>query len=155
VSQTRFLARLVQDREALLDLVETVANEDLRLATRNPGWTIRHVLSHVLAADMDLISVLEAAPKAGTSACIPRMRSHEQHELEMEQWASHNIESLHEQLSQRAELWKGLLANLPNGSLDTPVHVGEIVGTVGDCIAAWEGHDEVHAEDIRLALLVE
>ena len=145
-------ADLAAEREALLAVVSGVDEQALAWPTRNPGWTVRDVLAHVLASDADLISLLEVA---GSSSTHPlRTGSVEQHEQEMAGWADAAPQALAEELQQRGDRWRALLAALPGSAFTIPVDAfwSGGVRTLRDVVADWRGHYPQHGEDVRLAL---
>ncbi len=147
-------AELAADREALLAVASGVDGQDLARHTRNPGGAVRDVRAHVLASDADLISLLEAA---GNSIAEPiRINSLEQHQEEMARWMDATPQALAQELRERGDRWRKLLAASP------PSAFAITVGTSGwikgakrllDVIGDWRGHDSQHAEDVRLALV--
>jgi len=143
----RLLADLTIDREELLAVARTVDWEALERPTRNPGWTVRHVLAHVLAADADLISVLEAA---GDTTGDVRVPGTGEHECEMARWMTATPESICEELRKRGIHWKRLLVAMPGASLAATACVGEGDRTVGELVSEWQGHDAQHGEDVSL-----
>ena len=147
----RLLDTLAADRRALLDSVRAVDPKALRLATRNPGWTVGHVLAHVLAADADLIAFLEGACTANAHV---RILGKARHELEMERWMTESPSAIVTQLRDRGRRWQRLLASLPEPSLDIGCDSGKSPGTVGETVGHWVGHDVQHREDVELALAV-
>jgi hypothetical protein len=145
---------LAADREALLAVASGVVGNDLDRDTRNPGWAVRDVLAHVLASDADLISLLEAA--SSLSADPIRINSLEQHQEEMARWMDATPQALAQEMRERGDRWRKLMAALP------PSAFAITVGTSGwikraerllDVISDWRGHDSQHGEDVKLALV--
>ncbi len=143
-------AELVAEREALLAVVSHVQREALAWPSRNPGWSARDVLAHVLASDSDLISLVEAAGHSRADSL--GLRGQEAHEQEMTRWTDATPQELAEELRQRGERWRELLIALPGSAFATPAVVWWMSGTLGDAVASWRGHDRQHGEDLRLAL---
>ena len=145
-------ADLAAEREALLAVVSDVDEQALTWPTRNPDWTVRDVLAHVLASDADLISLLEAAGRSSTHPL--RSRSLVQHQQEMAGWTDAAPQALAEELQQRGDRWQALLAALPGSAFAIPVdaHWSGGVRTLRDVVADWRGHYPQHGEDVRLAL---
>ena len=143
----RLLTSLVADRQALLATVQDADEQDLQQSTRNPGWTVQHVLAHVLAADADLIAILEAASRAGTHTHVP---STGEHEREMATWMTATLRAISSELGNRSERWEQLTIAL--GETSFAATVGGRKSTVGDLIADWQGHDVQHKEDVQLAV---
>lgn len=146
-------AELTADREALLAVVSGVDEHALARPTRNPGWTVRDVLAHVLASDTDLISLVEAAGRS-SSHPVPHP-SLEQHQKEMARWTDATPQMFVQQLRERSNRWRALLDGLPDPAFAIPVQIGgwsDRVRTLGDVVGDWRGHDAEHAEDVRLAL---
>lgn len=149
----RLREELTTDREALLAVVSGVEEHALTWPTRNPGWTVRDVLAHVLASDADLISLLEAAGRSSTHPV--RHPSLEQHQKEMARWTDATPQMFVQQLRECSDRWRALLDGLPDPAFAIPVQVGgwsDRVRAVGDVVGDWRGHDRQHAEDVRLAL---
>lgn len=162
-------AELVAEREALLAVMSGVDEEALTRPTRNPGWTVRDVLAHVLASDADLIALLEAAVHSGPPTLTHP--SAERHQEEMARWADAPPQALVEHLRERADRWRELVAAVPGSALAIPVGgawwppsallggqsaVPQSAGgtrPLADVLADWRGHDTQHAEDVRLALV--
>jgi hypothetical protein len=167
-SNRRLHAELTAEREALLAVVSGVEERSLALPTRNPGWTVRDVLAHVLASDADLILLLEAAAHPASQPL--QHPGLEQHQREMSRWAEANPEMFVQQLRERADRWRELVTALPAPALAIPVRgdwwppsalsgspsaIPESSGgarALADVVADWRGHDTQHAEDVRLAL---
>ena len=165
--QGRLHAELAAEREALLAVVSGVDDEALTWPTRNPGWTVRDVLAHVLASDADLISLLEAAGRPSTGTL--RIPSLEEHQREMAHWTEATPQALAREVRERGDRWQALLAVLPGSALaipvsgnwwppsalsDSPSAVPESSSgarVLADVVADWRGHDSQHAEDVRLA----
>jgi hypothetical protein len=161
-------AELVAERGALLAVVSGVDDEALTWPTRNPGWTVRDVLAHVLASDADLISLLKAAGRPGTR--VLRMPSLDEHEREMARWADATPQMFLQHVRERGDRWRELVAALPGSASAVPVSgnwwppsalsgspsaVPESSGgarPLAEVVADWRGHDTQHAEDVRLAL---
>lgn len=143
-------AELAAEREALLAVVSGVHEEALKWPTRNPEWTVRDVLAHVLASDADLIWLLEAAGRSSTDPIL--LRSLEQHQQEMARWADATPQAFADELRERGDRWRALLAALPVSVFAMPVDVWWSKGTLGDIVGDWRGHDSQHGEDVRLAL---
>ncbi len=165
-------ADLAADREALLAVVSGVDEEALGWPTRNPGWTVRDVLAHVLASDADLISLAEAAGRPGTRTL--RNPSLEGHQQEMARWAEATPQAFAQELRERGNRWRELLAALSVAALGIPVKgnwwppaalsdpavavpedTSGGVRALWDVITDWRGHDShdsQHGEDVRLAL---
>ena len=165
-------ADLAADREALLAVVSGVDEQALKWPTRNPGWTVRDVLVHVLAADADLISLVEAAGRPGTRTL--RMPSLEEHQREMARWAEASPQAFAQELRERGNRWRELLAALSVSALGIPVSgnwwpqaalsdsavavpedTSGGVRALWDVVTDWRGHDShdsQHGEDVRLAL---
>ena len=143
---------LAAEREALLAVVAGVDEQALTWPTRNPEWTVRDVLAHVLASDADLIWLLEAAHHSSTRPL--RLESLEQHQQEMARWADATPKMFSQQLQERSDHWRELLAALPGSAFVIPatVYWAGPARTLADAIADWRGHDQQHAEDVRLAL---
>jgi len=148
----RLHAELTADREALLAVVSGVDEEALTWPTRNPGWTVRDVLAHVLASDTDLVSLLEAAARPGIRTL--RVRGLEEHQRDMARWAEATPQVLAQELRERGDRWLALLAALPGSAFATPAQVwwAPAARALGDVVGDWRGHDREHAEDVRLAL---
>lgn len=147
-------AELAADREALLAVASGVVDQDLDRDTRNPGWAVRDVLAHVLASDADLIALLEAA--GGSSAAPIRINSLEQHQAEMARWIEATPQALAQELRERGNRWRKLLAALPPSAFTITVGTsGWIKGAKSllDVISDWRGHDSQHGEDVELALV--
>ena len=85
-------AELAANREALLAIVSKVDERALSLPTRNPEWSVRDVIAHVLASDADLIALLEPAGRAGAASV--EGRSYEEHEREMARWSDATPDAL-------------------------------------------------------------
>ncbi len=144
----RLIRDLAASREALLAVAERVRGDHLPRPTRNPGWTMAHVLAHVLAADADLAHLLEtASTEAGAE-----MPDSNAHERQTARWLSAAPDALVEELRRRGARWRDLLASLPVEGLGRPVRGMQEGATVGATAAEWRGHDDVHAEDVRLAI---
>ena len=144
----RLLTDLTADREELLAVARTVDREALDRPTRNPGWTVRHVLAHVLAADADLVSILGMASDSTGDIRVPGAGEHER---EMARWMTATPESICEELRKRGDHWKRLMIAMPEASLAATAGVGEGERTVGDLVSEWRGHDVQHREDVSLA----
>jgi hypothetical protein len=165
-------AELVAEREALLAVVSDVDEQALAWPTRNPDWTVRDVLAHVVASDADLISLVEAAGRPGTRTL--RMPSLEEHQREMARWAEATPQAFAQELRERGNRWRDLLAALSVSALGIPVSgnwwppaalsdsavavpedTSGAVRAFWDVVTDWRGHDShdsQHGEDVRLAL---
>jgi hypothetical protein len=146
-------AELVANREALLAVASDVDERGLARPTRNPGWAVRHVLAHVLASDADLIALLEAAGDPGTDPL--RHHSFEEHEREMARWMDATPEAMAEELRERGDRWRELLAALLGPATEILVGAsGWIKGEMKllDVVGYWPDHYSQHVEDVRLAL---
>jgi hypothetical protein len=162
-------AGLAAEREALLAVVSDVDEQALARPTRNPEWTVRDVLAHVLASDADLISLVEAAGRPDTRTF--RHPSLEGHQQEMARWAEATPQAFARELQQRGNRWRDLVVALPDSALGIPVSgswwppatlsgsaaaipVGTSGGVraLGEVVGDWRGHDSQHGEDVRLAL---
>lgn len=143
---------LAAEREALLAVVSGVDEQALTWPTRNPEWAVRDVLAHVLASDADLISLVEGAGLPSTTPLWGR--SLEEHQQEMARWADATPQMFAQQLQERSDRWRELLAALPGSAFVIPaaVYWAGGVRTLADVVADWRGHDRQHAEDVRLAL---
>jgi hypothetical protein len=146
-------ADLAAEREALLTVASDVDAKALSWPTRNSDWTVRDVLAHVLASDADLISLLEAA---GRSDADPlRLHGLEQHQREMARWTDATPQALAEEMRQRGDRWRELLAALPDSASEVLVGASgwiESERKLLDVVGDWREHDTQHAEDVRLAL---
>ena len=165
----RLHAELTAEREALLTVVSGADEEALAWPTRNPGWTVRDVLAHVLASDADLISLLEAAGRPTTRTL--RMPGLEEHQREMARWTEAAPQALAREVRERGDRWQALLAALSGSALaipvsgnwwpppalsDSPSAVPESSSgarVLADVVADWRGHDTQHSEDVRVALV--
>jgi uncharacterized protein (TIGR03083 family) len=161
-------AALADEREALLAVASGVDEGSLARPTRNPDWTVRDVLAHVLASDADLVWLLEEAIRSGTR--IIGTPGLEGHQREMTRWAGATPPAFARELRERGNRWRELLAALPDAALSIAVSgdwwpqdalsgSGEVepeisggVRELFDVIADWRGHDAQHAEDVRLTL---
>jgi hypothetical protein len=146
-------AELAANRQALLAVASGMDGRALSLPTRNPDWTVRDVLAHVLASDVDLIALLEAAGDPSTDPL--RLHSLEEHEREMARWMDATPEALANELRALGHRWRELLASLPRSASEILVGAsGWIEGErkLLDVIGDWRDHDAQHAEDVRLAL---
>lgn len=159
---------LASEREALLAVVLGVDEQALPWPTRNPDSTVRDVLAHVLASDANLIWLLEEASRSGTRSI--RMPGLKGHQREMTRWAEATPQALAQELRERGNRWRELLAVLPGSALAVPVSGDwwpedamagsgaadpETAGglrPLSDVVADWRGHDAQHGEDVRLAL---
>lgn len=160
-------ADLADEREALLAVVSGMGAGSLTLSTRNPDWTVRDVLAHVLASDADLIWLLEEASRSGTRTMgTPGLEGHQR---EMARWAGATPDAFVREVRERGNRWREVLAALPDSVLTLSVSgdwwpqdalsgSGEVepeisggVRELFDVIADWRGHDAQHAEDVRLA----
>jgi Mycothiol maleylpyruvate isomerase N-terminal domain len=158
---------LAVEREALLAAVSDVDESALTRPTRNPEWTVRDVLAHVLASDADLIALVEAAGSPTTVTI--RMPGPKQHQREMARWSTAIPRSFSQELRARGDRWVELLGDLrspswalpvlgnwwPQDALsgsasETPANGG--TRPLGDVVADWRGHDAQHGEDVRLAV---
>lgn len=143
-------AELVADRETLLAIVSPVQQRDLARASRNPGWSLRDVLAHLLAVDSDLISLLEAATRSTADSL--RSRSVGAYEREMAGWADASGREPAVELRQRGDRWRELLTGLPGSAFAKPAVVWWMDGRLTEVVGSWRGHDRQHGEDVRLAL---
>ncbi len=161
-------SELVSEREALLAVVSGVDEPALTWRTRNAGWAVRDVLAHVLASDADLIRLFEEAGRPGIGAL--RMPGLKGHQREMVRWRTATPRSFAQELRERGDRWRRLLAALPGTAFSIQVSGDwwpqdamagsgaanpETAGGVrplSDVVADWRGHDTQHGEDVRLAL---
>ena len=143
-------AELVADRETLLAMVSPVQQRDFARASRNPEWSLRDVLAHVLAVDSDLISLLEAADRSRADSL--GSRSVEAYEREIARWANASGQELAAGLRQRGDRWRELLTGLPGSAFAKPAVVWWMDGTLTEVVGSWREHDRQHGEDVRLAL---
>jgi hypothetical protein len=143
---------LAANREALLGVVCGADVRDLTLPTRNPDWTVRVVISHVLASDADLIALLQEAGRSETRP-LP-VQSLEQHEGEMARWSDATPQAMADELRDRGDRWRELLAALPDPAFAISVSApwSDGVRELWDVVGDWRPHDAQHAEDVRLAL---
>jgi hypothetical protein len=141
--------RLWDARQPLLSL--RIDDVDLGRATRNAGWTVRHVLAHLLATDADLIWLLENLELDGRRA--PHL-TEEFDRQEMERSLETTADGALCELRRRAESWRRLLHGLHDDGLDAPVRVWWRRGhlPLRDALRDWYDHDRQHAEDIRIAI---
>ena len=168
----RLEADLGDEREALLAVVSGVQEKALTLPTRNPDWTVRDVLAHVLASDADLNLLLKAAIRSGTRTI--GMPGLEEHQREMARWAGAIPQAFVQELRERGNRWRELLAALSVSALGIPVSgnwwppaalsdpavavpedASGGVRALWDVVTDWRGHDShdsQHGEDVRLAL---
>jgi hypothetical protein len=102
----QLLAGLANEREVLLAIVSGVGEQALPWRTRNPDWTVRDLLAHILASDADLIWLLEEALRAGTDAL--RMPGLEGHQREMAHWAEATPQGFAQELRERGNRWREL-----------------------------------------------
>jgi len=145
-------AQLVEDRETLLATGSGFAGRKLSWPTRNPDWTVRDVLAHVLASDLDLIALLEAAGDPGADPILAR--SLEEHERETARWMYATPEAMAGELRERGVRWRELLDALPGPATEILVSAHWIEGErkLLDVAGDWPEHYSLHAEDVRLAL---
>jgi hypothetical protein len=88
-------AELRSLRAGLLDALERLPEARLYGHTPREGWTLRHTLSALAAADAELEHVLEAARRAGMLPPPRRLRGeamHRAHELRLPALRSHLAE---------------------------------------------------------------
>jgi len=146
-------AELVGNREALLAIASDVDEQGLARPTRNPGWTVRDVLAHVLASDADLIALLELAGDPGTDPL--QVHSFEEHEREMARWMDATPQALAQELRERGDRWRELLAALPRSASEILVGASAWIESerkLLDVVGDWPDHYSLHTEDVRLAL---
>lgn len=143
---------LASEREALLAVVLGVDEQALPWPTRNPDSTVRDVLAHVLASDANLIWLLEEASRSGTRSI--RMPGLKGHQREMTRWAEATPQALAQELRERGNRWRELLAALPDSAFEIPVDAfwGGGVRRLLDVLGDWRGHYPLHTEDVRQAL---
>jgi hypothetical protein len=85
-----------------------VTEADLAGPTRNEGRMVRDEMAHVIASDVDLIPLLEAARDA-REVHLDEQR----HNDETSRWADATPQAFVEALHRGAARWRGLLASLP------------------------------------------
>ena len=139
IHKAQLLTELAADRRRLVSTVHTLSREDLGLPTRNPGWTVHHVLAHVLSDDADLIAYLKMSLAEPANAKPPNVA---EHNAEMGICLVSGPKTLHHELETRGASWGRLLAKTP------PSHWSNVAAFVNQ----WRGHDTVHNEDVRLAV---
>jgi len=142
------VARLATGRQSLLATLETVDDTSLAKPTRNAEWTVRDVLAHVLASDVDLIWMLETARETVTGAA----RHHVDHEAEMARWADADVIAIRRAAREFGDCWQHLLAVMLTSAATTHVEIWWRTGQLGDVLNDYLDHDSQHADDIRLAL---
>ena len=140
------------NREALLAIVSKVDEGALSLPTRNPEWSVRDVIAHVLASDADLIALLESAGRAGATSVAGR--SYEEHAQEIDRWSDVTPEALIGALRELSDRWRALLASLPNDAWALPAQAWwtPAARALREVIEDYRTHDAEHGEDVRQAL---
>ncbi len=144
----RLLSELSRDRRLLLAAARSVTDGDLGSPTRNPGWTVAHVLGHVLASDKALIDLLQAADQLEPAS----QESTQSHESEMDRWLGAGASDILSELEVRSRRWQDLLSKVTVSDLETMIETSSGPKTVANRISEWHGHDAQHGEDVQLAV---
>jgi uncharacterized damage-inducible protein DinB len=127
-------ASLSEQRAALLEALERLPEAQLYRPAPREGWTLRHVLSFLAAADAELLRVLEAlgGEPGAVSLHLRRLRGEAMYEAH-----GLRLTGLRDHLAASTERAAAALEQAPS-ALDRPVALdGREGGTVGEYLRAY------------------
>jgi len=146
------LSKLAKNRDSLLAAVADLSEEELDTRSAD-GWTIRQILTHLVNAEEDHRSVIQAI-RRGEAHLVPRQISLDEYNARrLDERGTLARQQLLDALQEQRQETEHLFQELSENQLNLP-GTHPVIGdtTVADIFRIIALHDRMHTQDIRALL---
>ncbi|MDP2726594.1 MAG: DinB family protein [Dehalococcoidia bacterium] len=152
MNRSALISSLKEARQELVDLSKSLSPDELKLPTRNEGWSVKDTLAHVASSEAGLVAAAVRIIDGQVSA-KPGFDLHAFNQRQVEKRRESSMEELLAELeASRAEAFR-TLERLTDEQLCAKGCLSS--GTPTDVLGVFKricAHEQSHCQDIRSAI---